>query len=112
MTKTTPSIQNAILDLTKGDHSVEQVARRIPTSIATVSRLRKRFLPNLPRKPAGCPRLLSARTMQEVKRQMLTGQLKTAKEAFKYLQKQGSQISYQSVLNHLRRCGLHPYKKI
>jgi hypothetical protein len=112
MTKTSLAIQNTILDLLKCGHSVERVARQLSTSVGTVSKLRKMFLPNLPRNPAGRPRLLSARTMQGVKRQMLSGQLKTAKEALKHLQSQRIQISYQSVLNNLRRVGLHPYKKL
>jgi len=112
MTKTPQSIQNAIVDLLKAGHSVEDVARELPTSIATVSRLRTKHLPDLPRKPAGRPRCLTANTMRNIKRQMLSGQLKTGKEAFKYLQRQGNRITYQSVLNHLRQSGLRPYKKI
>ena len=112
MTKTSPSIQNAVIDLLKTGHSVEAVARKLPISIATVSRLRKKFLTTLPRKPAGRPRCLTACTMRNIKRHMLSGQLKSGKETLKYLQRRGNRISYQSVLNYLRRSGLRPYKKI
>ena len=80
-------------------------------SAATVSRIRKKILPTLQRQPAGRPKILSPRTLHDVKRKMLSGLLKTGKDVHKHLKEQGNDISYQAVLNSLEGIGFQARKK-
>lgn len=103
--------QNTILNGLRSGLSVEAISKQSGRSVATVSRLRKKFLSSLPRQPSGRPKILSDRTMHDLKRKMLTGELKNGAAVHKYLRRQGKDIAYQTVLNNLQGIGFHAKKK-
>lgn len=80
-------------------------------SVATVSRLRTKFLPTLPRQAAGRPKILSARTMNDVKRKMFSGLLRTGKDVHKHLRREGNEIAYRTVLTNLGQIGFRSRRK-
>lgn len=111
MKKTDPCVQNTILTLLQQGHSVKYIASRLGVSVFTVSKLRSQHLPGLKRQPSGRPRILSDADKRIIKRRMISGDAKTAKEVFKYLQREGRRISYTSVRNNLRSIGLKAKRK-
>lgn len=111
MKKIGQDIQSSILDDLRVGYSIAAISRRTRRSVATISRLRKKFLPGLIRQPAGRPRILSTRTKHDLKRKMLSGQLKTGVDVHKYLREVGNNIGYQTVLDNLREIGFQSRRK-
>lgn len=103
--------KTTILNQLRTGHSVEEIARMTRRSVGTVSSIRKKFLPGLPRQPVGRPRILSSRTLHDLKRKMMSGLLRTGKDVHKHLREQGTDITYQSVLNNLEAIGFKARKK-
>ena len=111
MKKLNPDIQNFVLTLLQAGHTVERVAEQSSVSVGTVSRLRNKFLPDLPRQAVGRPQIISSRTVHVITRMMVSGQLKTPKEVLHYLQQQGVQATYRTVVNTLRKNGFKARRK-
>ncbi|KAG0214570.1 hypothetical protein B0O80DRAFT_384843 [Mortierella sp. GBAus27b] len=103
--------QTSILNHLRTGHSVKETAKRTGCSQGAVSSIRTQFLPTLPRQATGRPNVLSARTMNDIKRKMMTGVLKTGVEVHKYLTDHGTDISYRSVLNNLKKIGFKAHRK-
>lgn len=100
------------LSLLQAKNSIKHVAEIVGVSERTVARLKKSFLPTIPKLSAGRPRILSDRTLRIINKKVLTGHCKTGKDVHKQLQQQGVRISYQSTLNNLRKIGIRPRKKV
>lgn len=112
MKKTTEDTQNSVISQLRAGYSVKNVARRLALSAATVSRIRTKHLPTLQKQPAGRPRILSARSKNDLNRKLLSGRLKTGKQVLKSLRDEGTNISYRSVLRNLREIGFQAKKKV
>ncbi|KAF9992372.1 hypothetical protein BGZ79_003144, partial [Entomortierella chlamydospora] len=102
MKKTSIDNQNSIVSQLKAGYSVKDVARRLSLSVVPVLRIRTKCLPTLERQAAGRPRILSARTKNDLTRKLLSGQLKTGVQTLTSLRDGGTEISYRSVVRNLR----------
>ncbi|KAF8959558.1 hypothetical protein BGZ46_001742 [Entomortierella lignicola] len=111
MKKINPDTQKTAVALLNQGISVKNVASRLNVGVATVSKLRTQFLPHLKRQPGGRPGILSNTDKHAITRKLLSGELKTGKETFKYLQGAGAPISYSCVLDNLQKLGFKAKKK-
>jgi transposase len=100
-----------ILWLLQKQQSISGVAKAVGVNKATVSRLKNAFLPTLPRQASGRPYILSDIKLRQINRNVLKGDCTTGKDVHKRLQQEGIQISYQTILNSLRKIRIDPRKK-
>jgi transposase len=111
MKKINPDTQKTVVALLNQGVSVKHIASRLNIGVATVSKLRTQFLPHLKRQSSGRPGILSKTDKHTIARKMLSGELKTGKETFKYLQGAGVRISYSCVMDNLQKLGFKAKKK-
>lgn len=94
-------------------HSVKDVASQLGLGYATVWRIRKQTLPNLPTQLAGRPRILNAYQERHILRSISSGRLDTATQIQRDLKnRQGINITTQTVRNMLKRNGLKSAVKV
>jgi transposase len=97
---------NAICLLQRG-YSYNKVASQLSMSKATVRRIKKAHLPDLGPAPAGRPKLLSNHQIRYIVRKVTSGQLDTAVDVAKHLQKTAQvHLSVDTVKRALKKGGL------
>ncbi|KAG0896937.1 hypothetical protein G6F33_013489 [Rhizopus arrhizus] len=83
-----------------GSTSTYDIAKEVGVHESTVSRYSRRLFSNRTMGSAGRPTLVSKVTKRLIKRKVIEGVLKTAKEVHRELVQLGYDISYQSAINH------------
>ncbi|EIE75590.1 hypothetical protein RO3G_00294 [Rhizopus delemar RA 99-880] len=83
------------------DVSTDVIAKRFGVHQNTVINYANKWMPNRIRKKGGKQRLVSDITRRLIKREVLNGSLRTAKEVHPKLEELGYFMSYQSAINVL-----------
>lgn len=111
MKKIDNTSQQRVITLLQSNRSIEDIANSLGISARTVGRIKKAFLPALPRLPAGRPRILSTRTLRDINRKVLGGECTTGKAVMRHLQHQGVKLCYQTVWNSLHSIAIFARRK-
>ncbi|KAG0973332.1 hypothetical protein G6F28_013103 [Rhizopus arrhizus] len=90
-----------------GSTSTYDIAKEVGVHESTVSRYSRRLFSNRTMGSAGRPTLVSKVTKRLIKRKVIEGVLKTAKEVHRELVQLGYDISYQSAINVLKSMEFH-----
>ncbi|KAG1484483.1 hypothetical protein G6F54_012869 [Rhizopus delemar] len=90
-----------------GSTSTYDIAKEIGVHESTVSRYSRRLFSNRKVSIGGRPTVVSKVTKRLIKRKVIEGVLKTAKEVHRELVQLGYDISYRSAINVLKSMELH-----
>ncbi|KAG1140932.1 hypothetical protein G6F37_012898 [Rhizopus arrhizus] len=102
MPKTLPSdVQNSIKALLEGNVDPTVIGKRVGVHRNTVNRYANKWMHNRIRKSGDKPSIVAKSTRRYIKRQVLTGYLKTARDVQMKLEELGHPMSYQSAINVL-----------
>ncbi|EIE79977.1 hypothetical protein RO3G_04682 [Rhizopus delemar RA 99-880] len=102
MPKKLPSdIQNSIKALLENGVDPAVIGKRVGVHRNTVNRYANKWIHDRIRKRGGRPSIVAESTRRYIKRQVLTGCLKTAKDVQMKLEELGHPMSYQSAINVL-----------
>ncbi|KAG1490535.1 hypothetical protein G6F52_013598 [Rhizopus delemar] len=102
MPKKLPSdIQNSIKALLENSAGPAVIGKRVGVHRNTVNRYANKWIHDRIRKRGGIPSIVAESTRRYIKRQVITGCLKAAKDVQMKLEELGHPISYQSAINVL-----------
>ena len=108
----TQEVHNAIQSLLQSGVSFSNIKKIYPkVGNSTLTRLRKHYLGEQPRTPAGRPRIIDNRTMSLVSRQLRSGTLDGPRGVQESLRALGQDMSISGIRKSLRRNGLKARKK-
>ena len=91
--------------------TTHNIARNLNVSPATVSRIRNKHCPNVPKHQAGRKSKISQRRRNLIKRKMLVGEFRNATDVIKDLHNDGYNISYVTVIKTLKEMGFQAKQK-
>ena len=97
--------RNSVISLLEGGMSAKKVAKRVGLVTTTVSKIRERYLPNLPTSRGGRTCLVPESKKRQIKRSILSGSLKTAVEVHRDLVQGGYEVSYSTATRVLKSMG-------
>ncbi|EIE80816.1 hypothetical protein RO3G_05521 [Rhizopus delemar RA 99-880] len=99
MPKKLPSdIQNSIKTLLENSADPAVIGKRVGVHINTVNRYANKWIHDKIRKRGGIPSIVAESTRRYIKRQVIIGCLKTAKDVQMKLEELGRPMSYQSYM--------------
>ncbi|KAG1534514.1 hypothetical protein G6F50_012625 [Rhizopus delemar] len=102
MPKKLPSdVQNSIKALLENGVDPAVIGKRVGVHRNTVNRYANKWIHDRIRKRGGRPSIVAESTRRYIKRQVITGCLKTAKDVQMKLEELGHPMSYQSAINIL-----------
>ncbi|KAG1607398.1 hypothetical protein G6F44_013784 [Rhizopus delemar] len=102
MPKKLPSdIQNSIKALLENSVDPAVIGKWVEVHRNTVNRYANKWIHDKIRKRGGIPSIVTESTRRYIKRQVITGCLKTAKDVQMKLEELGHPMSYQSAINIL-----------
>ncbi|KAG1035105.1 hypothetical protein G6F43_013291 [Rhizopus delemar] len=102
MPKNLPSdIQSSVKALLENSVDPAVIGKRVGVHRNTINRYANKWIHDRIRKRGGRPSIVAESTRPYIKRQVLTGCLKTAKDVQMKLEELGHPMSYQSAINVL-----------
>jgi transposase len=108
-----PRTTTDIVNLLNQDLSTREIAKRIGVSQSTICNIKKNRLPGHLGKKSGRPALLSAHQKRLIVRKVTSGELNTAVDAQRYLQKaEDTNVNAQTVRNCMKESGLRAFPKV
>jgi transposase len=107
MKDTSTAQVNLVISLLQSGYSRVQIASRTGLSTATISRIRHKHCPDLPKATGGRPQKLSENDIRFATRLITSGKVDTAVQLAKTLKEVINQpLSTQTVRNHMKNVGL------
>ena len=104
--------QKDVISLLQHNKSTREIANQLHVSHSTVSRIRKKILPDTQKSSGGRPQALTEQDERTILRSISSGRCDIATEAWKNLtEHQNINISAQTVRNILKKNGMKAYVK-
>lgn len=107
-----PHEVNYIISLLQANHSVHNIAKAAHRSIGSITNIRQKYLPDLPKSSGGRPSKLSNLDIRFATRLLSSGEADTAPQVARRLEViKESTISNQTIRNYLNKAGLKAVTK-